>query len=560
MQSLAFGRRRRFGWLVAATVAFVAAGDILFWQYQYGGGAWGFFLMALMLAAVALRPAMRRDGRAMAAAGAAMLFAAAFAIEPGLLAWSLFWIAAGMAVLLPATGRFDDGWRWFQRLFLHALRGLIAPLLDLWRVLRVRRRRRPGRSNLPRALAVAALPVAGSGVILTLFASANPVLDRFLSTLTDIDIATMEPARILFWTLLATLAWPLLHPRPRQKLLGTFDGSGDLPLPGVSVASVTLSLVAFNLLFALQNAMDIAYLGGLLAMPDGITLAEYAHRGAYSLIVTALLAALFVLVTLRPGSTTVGVPAIRALVVLWIAQNLLLVGSSILRTIDYVEAYSLTEFRMAALAWMALVGLGLVLICWRMLAGKSAGWLINVNLAAAGLVLTAFSLIDTAAIAASWNVRHAREAGGKGAELDLCYLNGLDGSALAALIELERRPGLRPDFRERVQSVRVDVLQRLASELADRNWSLRGERQLAQAAAALASMPRPAALKPGVRGCDGAIVPEPAPLAEEAVPPPPAVVPPSGVPATPAAPPPTTAEHGGSEPAAPAALTAEPRR
>lgn len=557
MQSLAFGRRRRFGWLVAATVALVAAGDILFWQYRYGGGAWGFFLMALMLAAVALRPAMWRDGRAMTAAGAAMLFAAAFAIEPGLLAWSLFWIAAGMAVLLPATGRFDDGWRWFQRLFLHALRGLIAPLLDLWRILRVRRRRRPGRLNLPRALAVAALPVAGSGVILILFASANPVLDRFLSTLADVDISAMGPVRMLFWAMLAMLAWPLLHPRPRQKLLGTFDGSGDLPLPGVSVASVTLSLVAFNLLFALQNAMDAAYLGGLLAMPDGITLAEYAHRGAYPLIVTALLAALFVLVTLRPGSTTAAVPAIRVLVVLWIAQNLLLVGSSILRTIDYVEAYSLTEFRMAALAWMALVGLGLVLICWRMLTGRSAGWLINANLAAAGLVLTAFSLIDTGAIAASWNVGHAREAGGKGAELDLCYLNSLDGSALAALIELERRPGLRPDFRERVQSVRVDVLQRLASELADRNWSLRGERQLAQAAAALASMPGPAALKPGQRGCDGAIIPEPASLAEEAAP---AAVQPPGVPAIPAAPPAATADPGGSEPAVPAALTAEPRR
>lgn len=553
MQTLAFTRRRRFGWLVVAAAAFVAAGDTLFWRYGQHGGQLGFYLMGLMLAAVALRPAMRRDGRALAAAGAALLFAGAIVIEPGLLAWTLFWTAAGMAVLLPATARFDDGWRWFQRLLLHALRTLVAPVLDLLRVLRVRRRRKRGGVSLLRGLAVLGLPIAGSAVILILFASANPVLDRFLTGLTQVDIAVMSIGRAILWWALLLMAWALLHPRPRQTLLGTFDGSGDLPLPGVSVASVTLSLIAFNLLFTLQNAMDVAYMGGLLAMPEGITLAEYAHRGAYPLIATALLAALFVLVTLRPGSTTAAVPAIRALVVLWIAQNLVLVGSSILRTIDYVEVYSLTEFRMAALAWMALVGLGLVFICWRMLAGRSAGWLININLAAAGLVLTAFSLADTAAIAANWNVRHAREAGGRGAELDLCYLNSLGGSALAALLELEQRPGLRPDFRERVHSVRREVMDRLRHEVAEGGWSLRGARQLAQGEAAVAAMPKPAALKPGWRGCDGAIIPE--------TPPPPAPeAPVPAVPATPAAPPPATADYGGSEPARPGALTAEPGR
>ena len=34
---------------------------------------------------------------------------------------------------------------------------------------------------------------------------------------------------------------------------------------------------------------------------------------------------------------------IRLLVTLWIAQNVLLVASTMLRTLDYVEAYSLTE-------------------------------------------------------------------------------------------------------------------------------------------------------------------------------------------------------------------------
>ena len=119
-----------------------------------------------------------------------------------------------------------------------------------------------------------------------------------------------------------------------------------------------------------------------------MTLADYAHRGAYPLIATALLAGLFVLVTLRPGSADRRARARSACWSRsWIAQNLLLVASTMLRTFDYIEAYSLTRLRIAALIWMGLVAVGLVLICYRLLRGKSGAWLINANMLAALLVL-----------------------------------------------------------------------------------------------------------------------------------------------------------------------------
>ena len=68
--------------------------------------------------------------------------------------------------------------------------------------------------------------------------------------------------------------------------------------------------------------------------------------------VTALLAGLFVLVFLRPGSATVASRPIRVLVTVWIVQNLLLVASTAHRAIDYVEAgpSSLGRFRTAEVA------------------------------------------------------------------------------------------------------------------------------------------------------------------------------------------------------------------
>jgi hypothetical protein len=381
-------------------------------------------------------------------------------------------MSAGMMVLLPTTGTFDDGWRWFQRLAAHALRSIVAPIIDLVRWRRVRRARSGRRFSLSDNLHGIALPVIGSGIILLLFVAANPVLAQWIDRLTGPGVWEVDVVRIMIWITVLVAAWSLLHPRPIQPIVGTFDGSGDLPLPGVTVASVRRSLIAFNLLFAVQNAMDIAYLSAWVPMPAGITLADYAHRGAYPLIVTALLAALFVLVTLRPGSSTAAMPTIRRL-----------------------------------------VGCGLVFILWRLLGGRSAGWLINANLAAAGLVLSGFALTDSAAFVASWNARHARDVGGHGTALDLCYLHMLGDSSLPALIELEQRRDLDPALRDRVRYVRNSVLFALDRRMGNGGWTWQGERRLAAARGAFPDLPANLPMPGGDRRCDGRLKPPPAPPA-----------------------------------------------
>ena len=49
----------------------------------------------------------------------------------------------------------------------------------------------------------------------------------------------------------------------------------------------------------------------------------------------------------KPGSSGARSPLVRRLILLWVAQNLLLVASSILRTLDYIDAFSLTRLRIA---------------------------------------------------------------------------------------------------------------------------------------------------------------------------------------------------------------------
>jgi len=499
-----------FRWKLCLALALVFFGDWLFYQRGLFGGHVGLFALAMVLCLILGRPGVRRRWQTGMAALFALAYAAALVIDPGLLAWILFWAALGMAALAGATTPYDDGWLWFQRLLLHALRSPIAPMLDAIKLARLARRPRARRSGLRAALPVVALPLGGSAIFIALFASANPVIADILAMVALPDLSGILPARILLWLLLFALGWSVLRPRLARRLIPTFDGSGDRPIAGVSVASVRLSLILFNILFAIENALDIAYLSRALSLPEGTTMADYVHRGAYPLIVTALLAGLFVLVTLRPGSSTAAVPAIRRLVVLWIAQNVLLVATSMQRTLDYVELAMLTTLRIHALAWMALVAMGLLLICWRMLRQKSASWLINTNLAAATLVLTIFSFLDGGELAATWNVRHGGEVTGQRRGIDLCYIHNLGPSALLPLIELEGRTLSLP-FRERVQWVRSDILAAMQYADANGSWTWRNEQRLRIARERLKAI-RPIAVPPGMRDCDGTLVPpEPAP-------------------------------------------------
>ncbi len=458
----------------------VLLGDYVFWQHQQFAGVQGIFGLGLVASLAIARPAVRRDKRARIALGLAAIYALAQLWDPSPLAFALFWVAMGFATLLPGTGSFDNGWRWFQRLFAHGFKSLIGPLIDLTTLSRVRRGRPAGPLGLRRSLPVLVLPLLGSALFVWLFAAANPVIEQLFASLALPEFDWSLVPRIVLWGVLLVMTWGVLRPRPPRFLFGTFDGSGDVVLPGVSLASVTLSLAAFNALFALQNLMDLAYLSHLAALPKGITLADYAHRGAYPLVATALLAALFVLVTMRPRSRTAASPLVRRLVTLWIVQNLLLVFSAALRTFDYVEAYSLTVLRLSALLWMALVAAGLVLVLWRMLHGKSASWLINANLAAAGLLLTGVAFVDLGAVAARWNVAHAMEVGGSGQSLDLCYLDSLRGPALLSLVDLEQS-NLSPDFRTAVEATRRHIYVKMYDFREDGGWSLRLDRRLAEA-------------------------------------------------------------------------------
>jgi hypothetical protein len=330
------------------------------------------------------------------------------------------------------------------------------------------------------------VPLLLSCVFLLLFSSANPLIETWLNATIDLKawLARISVVRLMFWTVTLCMIWPFIYlkwirkPPPAPWANEAEPALDEPPSELFGAAAILRSLLLFNLLFAVPTGLDVVYLWGGVALPDGLTYAAYAHRGAYPLIVTALLAAGFVLAAMRPGGPAERMPLIRVLVFFWVAQNVMLVVSSMLRLDLYVQIYSLTYWRIAALIWMLLVAAGLILIVGRIAFDRSNAWLVRMNLAMLALMACICAFVNFPYIIATWNVNHSKDIAGAGLELDFNYLVGLGPQALPAIERyLAARPNRYIPDQFRMTGQRDQLVTNQLAELDSwRAWSFRGYR------------------------------------------------------------------------------------
>ena len=261
-----------------------------------------------------------------------------------------------------------------------------------------------------------------------------------------------------------------MNPFPIESQSPADAGSVDF----LGIATILRSLILFNLLFAVQTILDVIYLWGNAALPADITYAAYAHRGAYPLIVTALLAAGFVLIAMKPGGPAEQSTVIRPLVYLWVAQNVMLVISSILRLDLYVQIYLLTYWRIAAFVWMLLVAIGLVLIVARIALRRSDRMADSRQPHYPGRnALHLFAGELRRHYRRLQRQRTAARPSGKGVSIDMHYLSLLGPQALPALDKAFQLRGVDTSL----VSHRNCLVERLRQDMASwRAWSFRNWR------------------------------------------------------------------------------------
>ena len=420
-----------------ALVVVVCAADLLFYPHGVGLNI-ALFFVVIAIAILGLAPKRWTERPVQVAAAATLLAALPFA-ESFSLHWLAFALAMQGVLALAMTDQLGPFENWASVLVRYAVLAPVRLLGDGLRLLVEAGRLRLG-SRVWRLLLAWIVPLVLAAIFVGLFAAANPLIeDGFRLIRIEALFDLVAPERVILWGFVAVVCWPLLVPRLLHWSAGEQWQGPLMPQPESVVfgaVAIRNALWLFNGLFAVQTAMDLAYLWGGVRLPEGLTYADYAHRGAYPLIVTALLAGAFVLGAMRRGGPGAQSPLIRALVLVFVVQNVWLVISSILRLKLYVDVYSLTELRLYAGAWMLLVALGLVLIVAKIVLGTSNRWLISANLVSLTLVMAVMAMVDVPALIASFNVHNAREMGGPGQSVDFYQMGLLGPAAIPALDDL----------------------------------------------------------------------------------------------------------------------------
>lgn len=318
------------------------------------------------------------------------------------------------------------------------------------------RNSRPVLAKFMKGIFLWTLPILFSILFLALFAGANPLIAKaagaFLDFLRNIQLPTLS--HVFFWfciflfitSLTGLTLWNRFNEIWDKNLaICTYHIEMQDSTSELLAKIMTRALILFNIIFLIQNVLDIEYLWSGVALPAGMSYAEYAHRGAYPLIATALLAGLLTLITFNRQCVGPIWKWPRLLVYLWLLQNVFLVASSLLRLEKYIAVYSLTQLRIAAAFWMLLVACGLCLILYKIWKNKGLSWLVWSNSGALLILMLFVMLFDINGCIAEYNLAHCREVkevtkeGIRPVPLDTGYLCSLGYPALPALLKAEEK-------------------------------------------------------------------------------------------------------------------------
>ncbi|SEW29543.1 protein of unknown function [Cognatiyoonia koreensis] len=271
------------------------------------------------------------------------------------------------------------------------------------------------------------IPLTLSLVFGALLILANPVLDLWVSkALSESTLPLPDAGQLVFWIVLAPVIWPFLRLSAIKPTL--LRNAPQVAAFGqvwyLTERSVLRALVLFNLIFAVQTASDLTILWGGATLPDGLTYAQYAHRGAYQLLAAALLAGGFALLA-QPF--LVNRPVLRVLLMVWVGQTALLVISAMMRLDLYIDSYGLTHMRFLAFVGMGLIAGGLALMLWQMLRGFGPGWLMSRAAELAFIATFVVALVNIDGLIARHNLNTAE------LELDEYYICELGAGAAPAI-------------------------------------------------------------------------------------------------------------------------------
>lgn len=194
--------------------------------------------------------------------------------------------------------------------------------------------------------------------------------------------------------------------------------------------SLIVLFILLNLMLLVINIGDFntIILNGKL--PEGIKHSDFVHNGIASLIFSIIFAICIIMYFLRNDlNFQKGHRFLKSLVLLWIAQNILMLLSTLWRNHIYISEYTLTHLRIGVYVWLALAFIGLILTAIKIISNKSNWFLVKTNFSTWIVVLVLSSSVDWDLTIARYNLQNKKIN-----EIDYNYLFSLSDTAIPELM------------------------------------------------------------------------------------------------------------------------------
>ena len=193
-----------------------------------------------------------------------------------------------------------------------------------------------------------------------------------------------------------------------------------------------ISFLLLNLLLFSLNVIDITTLW--LGKDGGLNNANYSaelHDGTNALILSIVMAMAVILYFFRGNLNFYQKnKTIRTLAYLWIAQNIFLICSVLIRDFNYINALGLTYKRIGVLIFLLLCTIGLVTVYIKVAKQKTFFYLCKVNGFTWYALLLAFGFVNWDVSIVRYNINNRNTTA-----LDLDHLLSFSDKTLPLLIE-----------------------------------------------------------------------------------------------------------------------------
>ena len=264
-------------------------------------------------------------------------------------------------------------------------------------------------------------------VFALLFASADARFNGYLSSVSQLfSFSAVE--HLITTVLLSVLSFAVLAMVLRKPDPGRLEVPDQLRLGREETLIIMGSLVLLFLVFVVLQASYLFGGQAIIEQTSGLTIAEYARRGFFEMLVVA---GLTLLVLLAMSGLRCDARIFRPLAVIMVGLVLIIMISALQRLLLYVETFGLTVDRLLALAvmlWLAATLIGFVLTVLR---GRPQGFAFASVVFGMTLLLIA-GFMNPAALVARTNLHRVMADGG--GPVDLRYLERLGADAVPVIL------------------------------------------------------------------------------------------------------------------------------